>query len=215
MAAFRYLVMRIVNLLEQQRNIDRMEAKETAPARDLFASLNAGPLVTQIERLRDTGGGVGDALEAAKAFGKDLDKSRAVIERRFGYYNRLAVIGTIAQMVIHEIRNRTTVIGRGLRKGADLAERLLDGDSGKALKLASKSVAALESLAKRFASARQSGVPCRNTLVGRRRVHRSLLSNAGEADSSGAGRRRGAGRSPHRRADGSRGDRHGDPKSGE
>ena len=151
MAAFRDLVTRIVNLLEQQRNIDRMEAKEAAPARDLFASLNAEPLVTKIERLRDTGGGVGDALEAAKAFGRDLDKSRAVIERRFGYYNRLAVIGTIAQMVIHEIRNRTTVIGRGLRKGADLAERLLDQNSGKALELASKSVEALESLAKRFA----------------------------------------------------------------
>ncbi len=151
MVAFRELVTRIVNLLEQQRSVDRMESKETAPARDLFANLNPEPLVTKIERLRDTGGGVGDALEAVKAFGEDLDKSRAVIERRFGYYNRLAVIGTIAQMVIHEIRNRTTVIGRGLRKAAELADGLSDDGTAKALELARKSVAALEALAKRFA----------------------------------------------------------------
>lgn len=151
MVAFRELVMRIVNLLEQQRNIDRMEAKETAPAKDLFANLNAEPLVTRIEKLRNTGGGVDDALKAVKAFGEDLDKSRAVIERRFGYYNRLAVIGTIAQMVIHEIRNRTTVIGRGLRKAAELAHGLSDEGTAKALELARESVAALEALAKRFA----------------------------------------------------------------
>ena len=150
MVTFRYLVTRCVTLLEQQRSIDRMGAKETSPARDLFASLNAEPLVTKLEELRETGGGVADALEAAKAFGKDLDESRAVIEKRFGYYNRLAVIGTIAQMVIHEIRNRTTVIGRGLRKATGLAERLSDEDSGQALQLAEKSVESLESLAKRF-----------------------------------------------------------------
>lgn len=151
MVAFRYMVTRIVTMLEKERNIDRMEAKEIAPARDLFAGLSAEPLLNKLETLRDTGGGVGDALKAAQAFGKDLEESRAVIEKRFGYYNRLAVIGTIAQMVIHEIRNRTTVIGRGLRKGAKLAERLLDVKSGKALELASNSVTSLESLAKRFA----------------------------------------------------------------
>ena len=148
---FRDLVTRIVSLLEGERHQDRMGTKETVPARELFRSLNAAPLVSKIESLRTTGGSVSEALEAAKAFKKDLDESRAVIERRFGYYNRLAVIGTIAQMVIHEIRNRTTVIGRGLRKAAELIDRLPDGDSARALQPARNSVGSLEALAKRFA----------------------------------------------------------------
>ena len=79
MVAFRELVTRIVNLLEQQRDIDRMDSREAAPARDLFATLNPEPLVEKIERLRDTGGSVDDVLKEVKDFGEKLDKSRAVI----------------------------------------------------------------------------------------------------------------------------------------
>ena len=74
-----------------------------------------------------------------------------MIQKRFGYYNRLAVIGTIAQIVIHEIRNRTTVIGRGLRKAKELADSVRDEVSGRAVGMARESVVALERLADRFA----------------------------------------------------------------
>ena len=141
---FRSLVTTIVVLLEQERHIDRMDAKDTGTASDLFASLNAESLVAKLEMLRDQGGNVGDAIEAARVFGNELDRSRAVIEKRFGYYNRLAVIGTIAQMVIHEIRNRTTVIGRGLRKAGELFEHIRDTVFGRALQMANESVTALE-----------------------------------------------------------------------
>ena len=169
---FRDLVTKIVSLLEGERHQDRMGTKETVPARELFRSLNAAPLVSKIESLRATGGGVGEALEAARAFKKDLDDSRAVIERRFGYYNRLAVIGTIAQMVIHEIRNRTTVIGRGLRKAAELVDRLPDGDSTRALQPARNSVDALEALAKRFAPLASRGYrACKRPSVVEESIH--------------------------------------------
>ena len=115
--AFRHLVTRIVTLLEVERHKDRTEEKDTGPARDLFAELSAGPLVAKLEELRDSGADMADAVEVATAFGSTLAQSRAVIEKRFGYYNRLAVIGTIAQLVIHEIRTRTTVIGRGTAEG--------------------------------------------------------------------------------------------------
>ena len=149
--AFRSLVLYIVGLLEQERRIDRMDAKQTGTASELFASLNAGPLVAKLELLRDRGGTVGEAVTAARVFGNELDRSRAVIEKRFGYYNRLAVIGTIAQLVIHEIRNRTTVIGRGLRKAGELFKNFPNTVFGKALQLAKESVTALETLADRFA----------------------------------------------------------------
>ena len=134
--AFRHLVTRVVTLLEHERDIDRMGTGDTGTARDLFASLNAKPLVGKLEMLRDSGADMGDAVKAARDFGNQLDQSRATIEKRFGYYNRLAVIGTIAQMVLHEIRNRTTVIGRGLRKAGELAGGLRDTVSRKAVQIA-------------------------------------------------------------------------------
>ena len=149
--AFRHLVRRIIALLEVERHSDRLEDTDAGNATELFAKLSAAPLVEKLTEMQDTGGDLGEAVETAKAFNKELEQSRADIEKRFGYYNRLAVIGTIAQMVVHEIRNRTTVIGRGLRKGEESAMRLGDKTSRRAIKMANGSVAALEALADRFA----------------------------------------------------------------
>ena len=149
--AFRHLVTRSVTLLESERHKDRLGAKDVDTARDLFANLSATPLVSKLEELLDDGGDLVDAIEVAKDFGNELERSRAVIEKRFGYYNRLAVVGTIAQMVIHEIRNRTTVIGRGLRKAGEVADRIRDDVASKAAGMAKESVTALEALADRFA----------------------------------------------------------------
>ena len=166
MSAFRLLVTRIVTLLEIERNSDRMEAKDIDPAGDLFANLSAEPLVSKLEELRGSGGDLGDAIKAAKDFGSELERSRAVIEKRFGYYNRLAVIGTIAQVVIHEIRSRTTVIGRGLRKAREIADRVRDEIAGQAVGMANGSVTALEALAERFAPLASRGYsPGRRTSV--------------------------------------------------
>ena len=151
MIAFRGLVARVVALLEKQRQEDRMDEKDRGPARDLFAELSATPLVERLEGLRDGGGDMSDAISAAKAFEHDLEKSRAVIARRFGYYNRLAVIGTIAQLVIHEIRNRTTVIGNALRKTGKMPSVVQSATVRRAVQLAKQSIASLEALADRFA----------------------------------------------------------------
>lgn len=174
-ATFRGLILRIVELLEVERHADRLQEKDTDTAKELFANLSADPLVTRLEDLRKAGGGVSDAIEVAKDFGQELERSRADIERRFGYYNRLAVIGTIAQMVIHEIRNRTTVIGRGLRKAGELADRVRDSVVGRALGMAKESVTSLEALADRFAPLASRGYrPGRRTSVVEESIDRCL-----------------------------------------
>lgn len=149
-AAFCHLVTRVVALLEDERHKDRLSDKDTETASNLFDDLSAAPLLAKLEQLRTSGAHMADAVEAAKAFGSDLDRSRTNIERRFGYYNRLAVIGTIAHLVIHEILTSTTVIGRGVRKAGELAQRVGDGVTTQALELAKSSVAELEALANRF-----------------------------------------------------------------
>ena len=174
-ATFRDLILRIVELLEDERHADRMQEKDTDTANELFANLSAEPLVTRLEDLSKAGGGMSDAIEVAKDFGQELERSRADIERRFGYYNRLAVIGTIAQMVIHEIRNRTTVVGRGLRKAGELADRVRDSVVGRALGMARESVASLEALADRFAPLASRGYrPGRRTSVVEESIDRCL-----------------------------------------
>ena len=148
--AFRRLITEgVLRLLEQERHIDRFAEDDSGSVTDLFAGLSTDRLVADIKGLKN--GTVTDALRRVEKFGAELQRSRIAIEKRFGYYNRLAVIGTIAQLVIHEIRNRTTVIGRGLRKARELAEQVQNAKVAKPLKMATESVTSLDALANRFA----------------------------------------------------------------
>ena len=147
--AFRLLLRSIVFLLEDERDEDRI--RDTGKTQDLFADLSADLLVAKLDEIESRSGTVSEAVKVVRDFGARLDRSRAQIERRFGYYNRLAVVGTIAQLVIHEIRNRTTAIGRGLSKVAALVDRFGEATTKKAVGMAGGSVKALEALADRFA----------------------------------------------------------------
>ena len=156
-AAFRASMLRVVGILENERDSDREEGRKRESAKDLFANVSAAPLISQMEALREEGGNVEDAISVTRAFAGKLERAKTDIERRFGYYNRLAVVGTIAQIVIHEIRNHTTVIGRGLRKAADAAKRIGDKTLGRAVDLAAGSAIALDVLADRFAPLARRG----------------------------------------------------------
>ena len=147
--AFRLLLRTIVFLLEDERDEDRI--RDTGTTQELFADLSAESLVAELDEIESRDGSVGDAVKVVRNFGVRLDRSRAQIERRFGYYNRLAVVGTIAQLVIHEIRNRTTAIGRGFSKVAAILDRFGETTTKKAVEMATDSVQALEALADRFA----------------------------------------------------------------
>ena len=173
--AFERLILRIIRLLEVDRHSDRLEEMETGTAKDLFAHLTTKPLLGTLEGIREAGGGMVDVIKATKDFGRELDRSRAAIERRFGYYNRLAVIGTIAQMIVHEIRNRTTVIGYGLDKAGQFVEQLGDKIAQRAAKLAGQSVTSLEALADRFAPLASRGYrPGRRLSVVEESIERCL-----------------------------------------
>jgi len=173
--AFRHLITRIIDLLEVERGQDRLTKKDSGSATELFADLNADSLVEELETLREHGADMADAVDVAKSFGRKIELSRAAIEKRFGYYNRLAVIGTIAQMVIHEIRNRTTVIGRGLRLTKDALSGIRVKRAKPALKKAKESVTALEGLADRFAPLASRGYrPGRRTSIVEDSVDRCL-----------------------------------------
>ncbi len=181
---FRERMERIVQLLEVERSADRLEERDKGPAVDLFARLNAEALVEGLEEVRDGKRGIGAAIKLAERHNRELEGTRAAIERRFGYYSRLAVIGTIAQMVIHEIRNRTSVIGPALKTAGKLAGRVADATFKRAADMAWRSLEALDALADRFAPLASRGYrPGRRSSLLEESIARCFEMQAGQVRS--------------------------------
>lgn len=44
-------------------------------------------------------------------FNTSLNDKVQTIQKRFIYYSRLATVGSIAEMLVHEVRGKTTVFG--------------------------------------------------------------------------------------------------------
>jgi signal transduction histidine kinase len=105
----------IVRMFEKEREIDRVpRASAEKPLRDLFSGLKPAALKTEFQKLVRDNRPVKDAEPIIDQFSRDLDEARTEIERRFVYYSRLATIGTLAQMMVHEVLSRTTTVGQFL-----------------------------------------------------------------------------------------------------
>ncbi|MGI8908105.1 MAG: sensor histidine kinase [Candidatus Sumerlaeaceae bacterium] len=110
-AEFEKLMIAIVEILEQERIADKPKSSKDKPMEDLFSSLTAEDLLAEVIALAEEGAPVSDALPMLRTFNASLDTARKAIQERFIYYSRLATVGTIAHMLVHEIRNRTTALG--------------------------------------------------------------------------------------------------------
>lgn len=150
--AFEETLRAIVSVMENERQQDRHETPKEVRVSDLFKQLSAKELVSDVAEMASEGGLASEALPLVEEFSDNLDKAREEIETRFVYYSRLATVGTIAHMLIHEVRNRTTILGHVLeslskRMGETADDKLLVSklDMGRA------AVAALDKLAGTFA----------------------------------------------------------------
>lgn len=148
-AAFEEILLTIVAVLENEREKDRRNAVKEKRVVDLFQQLSAKELVKSVDQVAKEGGTAEEALPIVREFSERLDKTREEIETRFVYYSRLATVGTIAQMLVHEVRNRTTVIAHALqtlwkRFGEDPA-------ADKPIRSAEHALSALDKLADTFA----------------------------------------------------------------
>jgi signal transduction histidine kinase len=150
-AEFEELLKAIVELLEIERVTDRVKREKETPLDDLFGSLSAEEMVAEMITLAEQGAEVSEAVPVLQAFSNQLDKARNAIQERFVYYSRLATVGTIAQMLVHEIRNRTIAFGSFL----SFVEKRYGSAEDNAFQLeyrsADNSVNALERLADTFA----------------------------------------------------------------
>ncbi len=107
---FEEIIRSVVRLLANRRNEDREHQNRGTPMVDLFAGLSADDLVESTSELAQSGANATAVVPLVRRFNENLTRSRETILRRFEYYSRLATVGTIAHMLVHEIRNRTTVL---------------------------------------------------------------------------------------------------------
>ena len=147
---FREIVKSIVDLLENERDQDRAKPHSEKPMQDLFATLDAGELLDEIRQLSDEGAQARETIPPVREFGRSLASSRKRIQERFVYYSRLSTVGTIAHMLVHEIRNRTVAMGGFLQIIRDRFAPFEDSRVESKYRFADQAVDALESLAERF-----------------------------------------------------------------
>jgi signal transduction histidine kinase len=150
---FKEILRGIVSILEDERSKDRLESKKEPPFRDLFASLSTQPLIENIRTRIAEGADASEVLPMVEEHAAGIEKTVGQIERRLVYYSRLASLGVLAAMLIHEVRNQTLSIGGlviELRKqveAGDLTAIFLEKD----LDIAENGIISLERLADRFA----------------------------------------------------------------
>ena len=147
--AFEFILKEVVAQLEVERDQDRIRKEEDVVS--LFSQLTAEELLTEILALAEEAAPAAEAVPKVREFSRQMDNVRQKIQRRFVYYSRLATVGTIAQMLIHEIRNRTTAIGRFLHKVDEPPRDGMSNGFEKSRLAAVRAVASLERLADRFA----------------------------------------------------------------
>jgi len=109
---FEEIIRSVVRLLGSRRNEDRAQPNRETPMVDLLSTLSAEPLLESASELAQSGAKASEVVPLIRRFDESLSRNRETIQRRFEYYSRLATVGTIAHMLVHEIRNRTTVLSR-------------------------------------------------------------------------------------------------------
>jgi len=150
-AEFEEILKAIVALMENERENDRVKPERETPIQDLFEGLTAEALLAEVAELSEEGSDVSDALPLVKAFNESLISARNRIQERFTYYSRMAAIGTLVQMLVHEIRNRTTAFGSFLDFVKNRFGPFKDPEFDEEYRSADKSMSALEKLADTFA----------------------------------------------------------------
>lgn len=147
---FEGIITYVVRTLERSRNEDRHQDTREQPMTDLFENLSAGKLVKDATALAKSGAEASAVVPLIREFDRSLSKERETIKRRFVYYSQLATVGSIAQMLVHEIRNQTTIIGRLFRFIRKESGFTQSQQSERFLGRAGKAVDTLERLADKF-----------------------------------------------------------------
>lgn len=149
-AEFEAILRAVIGLLEIERDENRSKPDRPEPLRRLFEHLSTNELSSEVVKLSNEGAEITEVIPVIRNFEKSLDSTRKGIERYFIYYSRLATVGTIALMLVHEIRNRTTAIGAFIRSVMDRYGPFTDPEIAEECRSAHGAISSLERLADTF-----------------------------------------------------------------
>ena len=149
-AEFEELLKAIVALLENERDEDREKIEKEKPLDDLFEKLTADEMIEEISAMADDGASASDVMPILNSYVTSLKTLKQEIQVRFVHYSRMATVGTIAHMLVHEIRNRTLAIGNFLETVRERFGPFNEEKIARDYKYADSSVSALERLADTF-----------------------------------------------------------------
>ena len=150
-AEFEEILKAAVFILENERDEDRIKPDIEKPMANLFDEVSATDLVDKVVDLSAKGAKASETIPLLRTFNSSLDSVRKTIQTRFVYYSRLANVGTIAHMLVHEIRNRTTAIGSFMELAKGRFGPFRDKNLKEEFGCADDAVSALERLADTFA----------------------------------------------------------------
>jgi signal transduction histidine kinase len=151
LSAFELILKAAVEFLENERNIDRLTKTKVKPMQDLFGQISGDQLVSDMKQLEKEGAKFSDAISLARTHSAQIEAARDGIQERFIYYSRLATVGTIAEILVHEIRNRTTAFGAFIRAVWDKYNPFKDRSVAESHSVAVDCMRSLEHLADTFA----------------------------------------------------------------
>lgn len=147
------LLWRVVGLLENERSKDRDSRRKEKPFKDLFAELSPKLLIEQMRVSAAQGEQVSEVLPFMEEYEAKFEDTLGKIQQRLIYYSRLASLGVMSALIVHEVRNHVLTFGRlhrGLRKlieRGDATALSLEGD----LNNAEQGARSLDRLSERFA----------------------------------------------------------------
>jgi len=148
---FEEILKAVIGLLEIARHENRAKPDSQQPLLRLLEDLSTKGLTSEVINLSKEGAMASDVLPVVREFERSLHKTREHIERYFVYYSRLATVGTIAHMLVHEVRNRTTAIGAFIRSVTNRFGPFADSEIQEDLQYAGNAISSLERLADTFA----------------------------------------------------------------
>lgn len=151
---FKKLFVRTLSILEDERDNDRRDAPhKEPPLSDLFSQLSPAPLLERVNSVAARGGQAAEVATLVDEYSGQVKEVIDTMERRLYYYSRLASLGVLAAMLVHEVRNQTLTIDGFLRLMKKLIVKIEATYQKKAeeeLALADRGVQSLERLAERF-----------------------------------------------------------------
>lgn len=106
----------VVEALQRERLLDKVEEKKKETLTDIIAPLSANELLENIEEAASKGAGTEDIVEFVRDYQQKNERQLKELNDRLVYYAQTASLGSVAIVIMHEFLTGMTCIKRFMNK---------------------------------------------------------------------------------------------------